>query len=57
MAEHHFQHEGYECIPNIILLATHLAGLTKRLRFGCGFNVLPRGTRSGSRRTSPPPTF
>ena len=41
MAEHHFQREGYECIPNIILLATHLAGLTKRLRFGCGFNVLP----------------
>ena len=41
MAEHHFQHEGYECIPNIILLATHLAGLTKCLRFGCGFNVLP----------------
>ncbi len=41
MAEHHFQREGYECIPNIILLATHLAGLTRRLRFGCGFNVLP----------------
>jgi alkanesulfonate monooxygenase SsuD/methylene tetrahydromethanopterin reductase-like flavin-dependent oxidoreductase (luciferase family) len=41
LAEHHFQHEGYECIPNIPLLATHLAGLTERLRFGCGFNVLP----------------
>ena len=41
LAEHHFQHEGYECIPNIPLLATHLAGQTERLRFGCGFNVLP----------------
>jgi alkanesulfonate monooxygenase SsuD/methylene tetrahydromethanopterin reductase-like flavin-dependent oxidoreductase (luciferase family) len=41
LAEHHFQHEGYERIPNIPLLATHLAGLTERLRFGCGFNVLP----------------
>ncbi len=41
LAEHHFQREGYECIPNTILMATHLAGRTERLRFGCGFNVLP----------------
>ncbi|MDG2112471.1 MAG: LLM class flavin-dependent oxidoreductase, partial [Actinomycetota bacterium] len=41
LAEHHFQREGYECIPNILLLATHLAAKTERLRFGCGFNVLP----------------
>ncbi len=41
LAEHHFQPEGYECIPNIPLLATHLAARTKQLRFGCGFNVLP----------------
>jgi alkanesulfonate monooxygenase SsuD/methylene tetrahydromethanopterin reductase-like flavin-dependent oxidoreductase (luciferase family) len=41
LAEHHFQREGYECIPNIILLATHLAARTGRLRFGCGFNILP----------------
>ncbi|MBI3329298.1 MAG: LLM class flavin-dependent oxidoreductase [Nitrospinae bacterium] len=41
MAEHHFQHEGYECIPNVLLLAVHLAQLTKRLRFGCGFNITP----------------
>ncbi|MDA1256566.1 MAG: LLM class flavin-dependent oxidoreductase [Chloroflexi bacterium] len=39
LAEHHFQHEGYECIPNILMLATHLAGRTKNIRFGCGFNV------------------
>ena len=25
LAEHHFQHEGYECIPNIPLLAVDLA--------------------------------
>ena len=41
MAEHHFQREGYEVIPNILLLAVHLAQLTERLRFGCGFNITP----------------
>ncbi|MGI9594720.1 MAG: LLM class flavin-dependent oxidoreductase [Acidimicrobiales bacterium] len=41
LAEHHFQREGYECIPNILLLATHLAARTERLRFGCGFNIVP----------------
>ena len=41
MAEHHFQREGYECIPNIILLSTHLAGQTERLKFGCAFNISP----------------
>ncbi|MFT5393066.1 MAG: alkanesulfonate monooxygenase SsuD [Gammaproteobacteria bacterium] len=41
MAEHHFQHEGYECIPNLPLFFVHLAHVTKRLRFGCGFNVAP----------------
>ena len=25
LAEHHFQPEGYECIPNILMLAVHLA--------------------------------
>jgi alkanesulfonate monooxygenase SsuD/methylene tetrahydromethanopterin reductase-like flavin-dependent oxidoreductase (luciferase family) len=40
-AEHHFQREGYECIPNILMLAVHLAHLTESLRFGCGFNILP----------------
>ena len=41
MAEHHFQREGYECIPNVILLALHLAHRTQRLRLGCGFNIAP----------------
>jgi alkanesulfonate monooxygenase SsuD/methylene tetrahydromethanopterin reductase-like flavin-dependent oxidoreductase (luciferase family) len=41
LAEHHFQHEGYECIPNILMLAVHLAHMTKHLRIGCGFNIAP----------------
>ena len=40
-AEHHFQREGYECIPNLLLLFVHLAHLTKNLKFGCGFNINP----------------
>ena len=41
LAEHHFQHEGYECLPNILMCAVHLAHLTKSLRIGCGFNITP----------------
>jgi alkanesulfonate monooxygenase SsuD/methylene tetrahydromethanopterin reductase-like flavin-dependent oxidoreductase (luciferase family) len=41
MAEHHFQREGYECIPNVLMMALHLAHVTKRLRLGCGFNITP----------------
>lgn len=41
LAEHHFQPEGYECIPNILLLAVDLAHRTQRLRLGCGFNITP----------------
>jgi alkanesulfonate monooxygenase SsuD/methylene tetrahydromethanopterin reductase-like flavin-dependent oxidoreductase (luciferase family) len=41
MAEHHFQHEGYECIPNVLMAALHLAHVTKQLRLGCGFNITP----------------
>jgi len=41
MAEHHFQHEGYECIPNVLMLAVHLDHATRRLRIGCGFNTAP----------------
>ena len=40
--EHHFQHEGYEVTPNLLLLGAHLAGLTTRLRFGQMFNVVPQ---------------
>jgi alkanesulfonate monooxygenase SsuD/methylene tetrahydromethanopterin reductase-like flavin-dependent oxidoreductase (luciferase family) len=41
LAEHHFQHEGYECLPNILMVGVHLAHLTTRLRTGCGFNIAP----------------
>ena len=40
-AEHHFQREGYECLPNLVQLGLWLATQTKRLKFGCAFNVLP----------------
>ncbi len=41
MAEHHFQREGYECIPNVLMMALHLAHVTERIRIGCGFNITP----------------
>ena len=41
MAEHHFQREGYECIPNLLMLSTYLSTQTKRLKFGCAFNIVP----------------
>src|SRR5213595_348882 len=40
-AEHHFQHEGYECIPNLIQSGLWLATQTRRLKFGSAFNILP----------------
>ena len=51
-AEHHFQREGYEVFPNLIQLGLWLATQTKRLKFGCAFNVLPMWHRSASRKTS-----
>jgi alkanesulfonate monooxygenase SsuD/methylene tetrahydromethanopterin reductase-like flavin-dependent oxidoreductase (luciferase family) len=41
LAEHHFQHEGYEVIPNLLMMAVHLAHQTTRLKIGCGFNIAP----------------
>ena len=41
LAEHHFQPEGYECIPNTLLLSLHLAHVTERLTFGSAFNITP----------------
>ena len=41
LAEHHFQREGYECIPNILMLAMHLTHVTERIKIGCGFNIAP----------------
>src|SRR6516164_4074184 len=41
LAEHHFQHAGSECIPNLLMLAVHLAHVTKNIKIGCGFNITP----------------
>ncbi len=41
LAEHHFQHEGYEVIPNIPMLAVDLAHRTQRVKIGCAFNIVP----------------
>jgi alkanesulfonate monooxygenase SsuD/methylene tetrahydromethanopterin reductase-like flavin-dependent oxidoreductase (luciferase family) len=41
MAEHHFQPEGTELIPNLLMMAMHLCGVTKNINVGCGFNVVP----------------
>jgi alkanesulfonate monooxygenase SsuD/methylene tetrahydromethanopterin reductase-like flavin-dependent oxidoreductase (luciferase family) len=42
LTEHHFQYEGYEVLPNLIMFGLHLAHLTKDLRLGQMFNVLPQ---------------
>src|SRR5437667_12785430 len=41
MAEHHFQPEGTELIPNLLMMAMHLCGVTRNLKIGCGFNIVP----------------
>jgi alkanesulfonate monooxygenase SsuD/methylene tetrahydromethanopterin reductase-like flavin-dependent oxidoreductase (luciferase family) len=41
MAEHHFQPEGYEVLPNLLMTAVHLCHLTTNLKIGCGFNITP----------------
>jgi alkanesulfonate monooxygenase SsuD/methylene tetrahydromethanopterin reductase-like flavin-dependent oxidoreductase (luciferase family) len=41
-AEHHFQREGYEVFPNLVQLGLWLATQTRRLKFGCAFNVVPK---------------
>ncbi len=38
--EHHFQYEGYEVVPNGILLSTIIAERTERIRLGMMFNIL-----------------
>jgi alkanesulfonate monooxygenase SsuD/methylene tetrahydromethanopterin reductase-like flavin-dependent oxidoreductase (luciferase family) len=41
LAEHHFQVEGYEVMPNLLMAAVHLCHLTQSLKIGCGFNIAP----------------
>ncbi len=40
--EHHFQYEGYEVLPNLIMFGVHAASLTTNIRFGQMFNVVPQ---------------
>jgi alkanesulfonate monooxygenase SsuD/methylene tetrahydromethanopterin reductase-like flavin-dependent oxidoreductase (luciferase family) len=40
--EHHFQHEGYEVIPNGFQISTWIAARTRRLRLGAMFNIVPQ---------------
>src|ERR1700733_15343096 len=42
LTEHHFQHEGYEIVPNALLFGAFLAARTSRLRIGSLFNVVPQ---------------
>src|SRR5438874_3425926 len=49
-AEHHFQREGYECIPNLIQWGLWLATQTRRLKFGSASTFCRCGIRSASPR-------
>ena len=40
LTEHHFQHEGYEVVPNGLMFSAFLAARTSRLRIGTMFNIL-----------------
>jgi alkanesulfonate monooxygenase SsuD/methylene tetrahydromethanopterin reductase-like flavin-dependent oxidoreductase (luciferase family) len=41
MTEHHFQREGYEIVPNPLLVGAVLAQHTRRLKFGSMFHQVP----------------
>jgi alkanesulfonate monooxygenase SsuD/methylene tetrahydromethanopterin reductase-like flavin-dependent oxidoreductase (luciferase family) len=40
--EHHFQYEGYEVTPNLVLFGLAMAQHTSRIRLGQMFNVVPQ---------------
>jgi alkanesulfonate monooxygenase SsuD/methylene tetrahydromethanopterin reductase-like flavin-dependent oxidoreductase (luciferase family) len=42
LTEHHFQHEGYEVIPNAILFGAVLAERTRRIKIGALFHIVPQ---------------
>ena len=42
LTEHHFQYEGYEVIPNGILVGAILAERTEQIRIGMAFNIVPQ---------------
>lgn len=41
LTEHHFQHEGYEVVPNLIQFGMAVALRTERIKQGQFFNVVP----------------
>ena len=43
-AEHHFQREGYECIPNLIQWGLWLATQTRQLKIGSALTYCRCGT-------------
>ncbi len=42
LTEHHFQYEGYEVIPNGVLIGAVLAERTKRIKIGAMFHIVPQ---------------
>ena len=56
LAEHHFQQEGYEVIPNLLMAAVHLCHLTKRSGSAAASTSRRCGIRCGWPRTSRAPT-
>jgi alkanesulfonate monooxygenase SsuD/methylene tetrahydromethanopterin reductase-like flavin-dependent oxidoreductase (luciferase family) len=42
LTEHHFQHEGYEVVPNAVLFGAVLAERTERIRIGAMFHIVPQ---------------
>ncbi|MDG2428347.1 MAG: LLM class flavin-dependent oxidoreductase [Acidimicrobiales bacterium] len=42
LTEHHFQYEGYEIIPNGLMLGVAIAERTERIRLGMAFNIVPQ---------------
>ena len=42
LTEHHFQYEGYEVVPNGLMLGAIIAERTERIRLGMAFNIIPQ---------------
>ena len=42
LTEHHFQHEGYEVLPNALLFGSVLAERTEHIKIGALFNIVPQ---------------
>jgi alkanesulfonate monooxygenase SsuD/methylene tetrahydromethanopterin reductase-like flavin-dependent oxidoreductase (luciferase family) len=41
LTEHHFQREGYQIVPNVVLVSAILAQHTRRIKFGAFFHQTP----------------